>query len=519
MSMAGLIDAAKRRPSAAFAAFLALHAAVWTALPSLLNRNLPLDVIEALTYGREWPLGHEKLPPLPWWLAEATWRVFGTDASLYALGQAAVIVAFVAVWMTARALVGSVGALVAILIIDGMHYFNVSAVKFNHNVVELPFWALAGFAFYAGLRRDKLRYWMLLGLALGLAWWAKYFAVILAAPLALFLLFDRDARRHLARPGPWIAAAVTLLVVAPNLYWHVAHGVKPFSYAEARAATPRGALDHLLRPLQFFAGQSLFLFPALVIALPLFWPRAAREQRAAKPDAFDRRIVALLAFGPAFTLFVFSLVSGRATNAMWGFPLWLFLGLWLVVLAPAALDRARLLRIGTLWAAVFVILAGAFCVDNLVLPCFDHRYRAAFFPGDRLSVAITRTLRAGDRPASPLTSSARCGTAAMSRTMPQQRPQPRVLRRQPPATIAWIDLARSAGPRRGAWCGPSATRTSCRQPMPRRRARRRGRHSRSISIAAMAQSHVGLGRSLGRQARKHLAAQPYAPVAPARLGH
>ena len=34
----------------------------------LLYPNLPLDLIEALTYGREWQLGYDKLPPLPWWL-------------------------------------------------------------------------------------------------------------------------------------------------------------------------------------------------------------------------------------------------------------------------------------------------------------------------------------------------------------------------------------------------------------------------------------------------------------------
>ena len=56
------------RPGRAFAAFLALHAAVWTALPALLYPNLPLDLIEALMYGREWQLGYDKLPPLPWWL-------------------------------------------------------------------------------------------------------------------------------------------------------------------------------------------------------------------------------------------------------------------------------------------------------------------------------------------------------------------------------------------------------------------------------------------------------------------
>ena len=115
--------------------------------------------------------------------------------------QAAVIVAFIAVWMTARPLVRAAGALAALLIIDGMHYFNLSAVKFNHNVIEMPLWALAGFAFHAGLRDGRLRHSILLGVALGLAWWAKYFVVILAAPLALFLLFDPDARRRLAAPG------------------------------------------------------------------------------------------------------------------------------------------------------------------------------------------------------------------------------------------------------------------------------------------------------------------------------
>src|SRR6516225_3802200 len=127
------VNAIDRRPGAAFAAFLTIHAVVWTALPALLYFNLPLDVIEALTYGREWQLGYDKLPPLPWFLGEVAYRLTGHDASLYALSQAAVIVAFVAVWMTARPVVGAAGALAALLIIDGMHYFNLSAVKFNHN--------------------------------------------------------------------------------------------------------------------------------------------------------------------------------------------------------------------------------------------------------------------------------------------------------------------------------------------------------------------------------------------------
>ncbi len=135
-----LIGWIESRPQAAFAAFLALHFAVWTALPTLLYANLPLDLIEALIYGREWQLGYDKLPPLPWWLVEIMHRIFDADAAYYALAQIAVIVAFVAVWATARKLVGATGALVSVLIIDGMHYLQYTAVKFNHDVIQLPFW-------------------------------------------------------------------------------------------------------------------------------------------------------------------------------------------------------------------------------------------------------------------------------------------------------------------------------------------------------------------------------------------
>src|SRR6516162_8152409 len=166
--MSGLIATIERRPQAAFAAFLGVHFLVWTELPALLYPNLPLDLIEALTYGREWQLGYDKLPPLPWWLVETVYRLFGFDAAYYALAQVAVIGAFVAVWLTARPLVGAVGALVAVLIIDGLHYFHYTAAKFNHDVIQLPLWAFAGYAFHAGLRRGRMVHWLLLGVTVGL---------------------------------------------------------------------------------------------------------------------------------------------------------------------------------------------------------------------------------------------------------------------------------------------------------------------------------------------------------------
>ena len=436
-----LIDAVERRPQTAFAAFLVLHAVVWTALPAILYLNLPLDLIEALTYGREWQLGYDKLPPLPWWTVEIVYRVFGVDTAYYALAQAVVVVAFVLVWKTARPLVGALGALVAILIIDGMHYFNFTAAKFNHDVLQLPFWALAGFAFHAGLRRGGIGYWVLLGAALGSALWAKYFVAVLVAPLVLFMLLDREARRHLASPGPWVAAAVALVIMAPHLVWLVQNDFLPFHYAEARALPVRGPFDHLLRPVQFLGGQLFFLIPALVIAAPLFWPRSSNKNTpSATADAFDKRIITLLAFGPALAVFALSLITGRGTVTMWGYPLWLFLGLWIVLFARAALDHARLVWIGVLWATVFAILAIAFIADYTVLPRIDHRYRSAFYPGGTLAAAVTQRFEAatGRKPAYIIASMWNGGNVAHYSGL---HPQPRVLIDGLPRRAPWIDRA------------------------------------------------------------------------------
>src|SRR5207344_1784767 len=198
--MSGLIATIERRPQAAFAVFLALHFLVWTALPALLYPNLPLDLIEALTYGREWQLGYDKLPPLPWWLVEITYRLAGHDFAYYLLAQLAVVAALWLIWLTARPLTSPFGALAAVLIVDGLHFFNYTSAKFNHDVIQLPFWALAGFAFHRAMRGGAIAHWLLLGVAIGMSLWAKYFVLVLAAPLALFVLFDRDARKTLATP-------------------------------------------------------------------------------------------------------------------------------------------------------------------------------------------------------------------------------------------------------------------------------------------------------------------------------
>jgi 4-amino-4-deoxy-L-arabinose transferase-like glycosyltransferase len=425
-------------PAQALAAILLLHALVWTALPALLYPNLPLDLIEALTYGREWQLGYDKLPPLPWWLVEIAHQLVDHDFAYYLLAQLAVVAALWLVWLTARPLTGPLGALVAVLIVDGLHYLNYTAVKFNHDVIQLPFWALSGFAFHRALRGGWLGHWLLLGVAIGMALWAKYFVVELAAPLALFILFDREARRTLTTAGPYVAAAAALITMAPHFVWLVKNDFLPFSYAEHRALPSQGLIDHVWHPLQFAVSQVVFLIPSLLIALPLFFPRRLAGEAKLGADAFDRRIVDCLTFGPVAMVLAMSAISGRGSVAMWGYPLWLFLGVWMVLFARRILDKALLARVLIIWAAVFGCLALAFIVNYTVLPNYDHRYRAVFFPGSDLARELSQRYRAAtERPIAYVIGSMWDG-GNVAHYAPGH---PRVLIDGKPERAPWIDLA------------------------------------------------------------------------------
>src|SRR5258706_15593389 len=152
----------------------------------------------------------------------------------------------------------------------------------------------------------------------------------------------------------------------------------PLQYVEARAAPSRGFIDHLLRPLQAIALQLPSLLPALLIAAPLGW---SLKKTVSRGEAFDRRIVSLLAFAPTATLALISMLTGRATVAPWGFPLWLFFGTSGVSASGEKLGPERARLVHSLGSGAFVGHLLAFIADYTVLPIIDAPQRSGFHPG------------------------------------------------------------------------------------------------------------------------------------------
>jgi 4-amino-4-deoxy-L-arabinose transferase-like glycosyltransferase len=371
-----------------------------------------------------------------------TYRLFGPDLFFYALSQATVVTAFTLICIMARQLVGPVGALVAILIIDGLHYFTFTAPKFNHDVIQLPFWAMTGFAYWAAMRSGRTVHWVLLGFGVGMALWAKYFVVIQALPLVLFALFDRDARKRLRTPGPWLAVMVALAIMAPHLIWLVQNDFLPLGYAEARAVEFKKASDYLSKPAGFLLSQLGFLLPSLLIAAPYLRndvrapETAEKSELELRADRFDRRIVTLLAFGPAAMIVLLSILTGRDAVALWGYPLWLFLGLWIVLNAPL-LEPITLWRIVFLWGVIFVGTAFTFVIVYGVSQRFKPHYTAVTYPGEKLGAEMSRRFR--ELTGRPLTYV--IGPMWEAGNIAHYAPEhPRVLVDGIPRRAPWIDL-------------------------------------------------------------------------------
>ncbi len=435
-----LLDRIAASPGRAFATVMLLHAAVWTALPALLYPNLPLDLIEALIYGREWQLGYDKLPPLPWWLVEIVYLTIGHDFAYYLLAQVAVVAALACVWAMARPLVGAARragrrAHCRRPALPQLHRRQVQPRRHPAAVLGArrlclssrlarrrnPALAAAGPRASACRCGRNISSW---------CWRCRS---------RLFLVIDRDARKSLATPGPYLALAAALVVMAPHLVWLVQNDFLPFAYAEHRALPSRGLIDHVWHPLQFGLSQLFFLIPSLLIALPLFYPRrSASEPTALAADAFDYRIVTWLAFGPMATVLALSALSGRGTVAMWGYPLWLFLGVWLVLIARRALDALRLGRVLLNWAIVFAGLAIAFIGNYGVLPYYDHRYRAVFFPGGDMGRELSQRYRAVTGKPIVYVIGSMWDGGNVAHYAPEH---PRVLIDGKPERAPWIDLA------------------------------------------------------------------------------
>ncbi len=435
--LATIVEFALRKPGQTLAILLGAHLVVWTLLPLLTSPNLELDLAEDLALGKEWQLGYWKHPPLPWWAADLFYRLTGQIEVVYVLGPLAVIGCFIGVYVLARDIAGPVQALIATLSLVGIHYYNYSAVKFAHDQMQLPFWALTGLFFWRGLARGRALDWMLAGAMLALAFWSKYAAFALAIALALFLLIDPVARLALRTRGPWLMAAAFLVVIAPNAWWLVDSGFLPMQYVSDRARVPEVWHDYLIRPVKWVTGQIFFTHPTLILLGLTLLPRTAPQPPLSAQEAFARRYVTLLAFGPFAVVTAVAILTGRFPVQMWGYPLWSFLPLAAVLWLGPVTDLRRISFFAAGVIFLFLLAPAIWIGTHILDPHLRTRPKATDFPGRAIAEQVTRDWH--DRTGAKLGYVA--GTEFAANNVAVYSPdRPRVVVHGRPRISPWIDM-------------------------------------------------------------------------------
>jgi len=439
-----LIEYAQRAPGTCLAVVLVLHVAIWTVLPALLSHNLQLDLVEDLALGREWQLGYWKHPPLPWWLADVVYRASGDLDAVYILGPLSAAVCMYVVWLLGRDIVGGFQALIAVLALEGIHFFNFSVPKFAHDQMQLPFWAMTGLFLYRAIVSGQAKHWLAAGACLALCFWSKYAAFALAGSIGLFMLFDRQARRKLATPGPWLMALAFLVVIAPNLNWLIDTGFMPLRYVDARARIATHWYQVFTYPLQWTLSQLFFVAPAIgLIALALIGarPQPAAEERA----AFARRYLAMLALGPFLVTTAAALFAARLPVAMWGYPLWSFAPLAAIAWFGPVKGNTQVRRFAVGFLVVFLAMPIAYAAVEALEPALRDRPKATQFPGRHLANEITARWHAKFGSPVPFVGG---GEFATNNIAVYSADRPRVIVHADPGLSPWVD--REELRRRGA---------------------------------------------------------------------
>jgi 4-amino-4-deoxy-L-arabinose transferase-like glycosyltransferase len=124
-------------------------------------------------------------------------------------------------------------------------------------------WMVCLYWFLCLVLDRKPRYWIYLGISLGIGLEVKYTIVGLVAAIGLAVLLTPALRQELQTIYPWLGAAAALLIWAPNLAWQVAEGFPSLLYITNHQGSNGGLVTNLVLILVYL----FFLIPLWLAGL------------------------------------------------------------------------------------------------------------------------------------------------------------------------------------------------------------------------------------------------------------
>ena len=317
-----------------FFIFAIAHLIIWTLIPSLTNKNLPLDTIEALAWGSNLDWGFNKHPPMSAFFLEVFYSIFGSqDWAYYLLSQIFIVIAFYYVFRFADEILGDIKlSLISVFLLESIYFYNFTTPEFNVNVCQLPFWSLLVYYSWKIYNSKEIKFFdcFLVGLFAALGFLSKYLFIYLLVSIDLlfiYLIFIKKTKKFDFKY--LITLEVFIVLLVPHLIWLFNNEFQTLTYGIARTSGGNiSFLGHIIHPLIFLMKQVGILIPFLFLVWLLL------KKIKFKINLKDKKLLFLLSINilPIFLMFLTSVVLGSKIRTMWMTPFYLFFGVLFVYL-------------------------------------------------------------------------------------------------------------------------------------------------------------------------------------------
>jgi Dolichyl-phosphate-mannose-protein mannosyltransferase len=273
----------------------------WTMVPVFSHHAPPLDATEMYGWSLSFQWGFYKHPPMPAWIVSLVQLVVGKNMlSLFLCASMAISATYYCVAWLANRFLSEKEAIVALFLYALTIYCHLWSTDFNHNQIQMPFWALSLVFLVLSLDTGQKKWAIALGLCMGLNALSKYTAAFIL-PCALGLIFySQYWRRNLSGLQMILASGAFLLVFLPHLYWLTQHQFMPFHYVNERFDEMKDN-SNLLNMLDFL-GNILLAHLILLIATGTVIRKKVFDNNLSHED---RLFIWVMGLGPiALTLLI-----------------------------------------------------------------------------------------------------------------------------------------------------------------------------------------------------------------------
>ena len=364
--------------------FLFTHLVIWTLIPSITNHNLPLDTIEALAWGSNLDWGFNKHPPLSALIVKLFYQIFGSqDWAYYLLSQLFVVTAFYFVVKLSKEILNTEKyALISVLLLEGIYFYNFTTPEFNVNVCMMPFWAMASYYAFKCLKNNLTKDYIILGIVAALGFLSKYLFIYLLIGIKIFYIFY--IKKNNLKIKYLVPGILFLLIITPHLIWLTENNYITITYGLKRTGEIKSYLYHIILPLTFLGKQIGILIPFFILLFILI--KSLKTNFSFK----DQNLLYFLCITivPIILMFLTSVILGAKIRTMWMTPFYLYIGTLFIYLFQNQIDTGRLKVFN--YVFIFLFLFSPFLYGYISITQKDKR---TDYKGEQMARAIESKLK------------------------------------------------------------------------------------------------------------------------------